>query len=407
MLKYSQNASSLDPEQYVKLTRGDGSIEYVQAKNLPQGVSVTPLGAKASPAATASPVKYVFKPNPQKPEGPKTLKDTLADSTGDDWLRWALAGGGGLLGYSLASNLMDNGKRNKSIWDKVLDLIVPLGVGGLGAYGAYRLGDYLGMKKAAADAPAAAQAPAQPDMTITSAHAQPNTIITRDNRPLRASDDYDKRVQKLQQQLLREFEKNHEQGETFGDWLKSGRNAKNIEAAAWSCGIPVGLFIGGKGVNLVRKGWEGIQADRDELGGRSRKSVRESARKASKARAATDDDILYAPRGTSKKTLDNKKQIANHYRAETEKYRRAGRYPIGSWANFAGGIGTSLFGLGTAGLSLANAASDFWGDEKQRYIDALNGLADEARDYEVRPQSVVGPRVDHEPKGTWQAVPQN
>jgi hypothetical protein len=71
-----------------------------------------------------------------------------------DWLRLALAAGGGLISHSLASSLFDGKteeeKRRQSIWTKLLSAIVPIGAAGLGAWGGYVLGDK--MKKVGADA---------------------------------------------------------------------------------------------------------------------------------------------------------------------------------------------------------------------------------------------------------------
>ena len=50
--------------------------------------------------------------------------------------------GGGALGYALASSLMGEtgeGKRKRSLWEKVLAQIIPISVGGLGAYAGYKL----------------------------------------------------------------------------------------------------------------------------------------------------------------------------------------------------------------------------------------------------------------------------
>lgn len=69
-----------------------------------------------------------------------------------DWLRLALAAGGGLIGHSLVSSLFDGKtdeeKRRESIWKKLLSAIMPIGAAGLGAWGGYALG---GQLKNAAD----------------------------------------------------------------------------------------------------------------------------------------------------------------------------------------------------------------------------------------------------------------
>ena len=69
-----------------------------------------------------------------------------------DWLRLALATGGGLIGHSLASSLFDGKteeeKRRESLWTKLLSAMLPIGAAGLGAWGGYALG---GQLKNAAD----------------------------------------------------------------------------------------------------------------------------------------------------------------------------------------------------------------------------------------------------------------
>lgn len=68
-----------------------------------------------------------------------------------DWMQLALAGGGALLGHSIGSSLFDDSeeeKKKRSIWSRLLATLIPLGVGGLGAYGGYVLGN--SMKKSAA-----------------------------------------------------------------------------------------------------------------------------------------------------------------------------------------------------------------------------------------------------------------
>lgn len=65
-------------------------------------------------------------------------------NTDFDWKPWATAFGGGLLMHTLASSLMNNKtdeeKRRESIWERLLSAVIPLGIGGLGMYGGYRLG---------------------------------------------------------------------------------------------------------------------------------------------------------------------------------------------------------------------------------------------------------------------------
>lgn len=69
-----------------------------------------------------------------------------------DWLRLALATGGGLIGHSLAASLFDGKteeeKRRESLWTKLLSAMLPIGAAGLGAWGGYALGGQL--KNAAA-----------------------------------------------------------------------------------------------------------------------------------------------------------------------------------------------------------------------------------------------------------------
>lgn len=65
-----------------------------------------------------------------------------------NWTKWLLAGGAGLLGHQLASEIMDDTideeKRKKSVWLRLLAKLAPLGVGGLGAVGAYHLAKQMG-----------------------------------------------------------------------------------------------------------------------------------------------------------------------------------------------------------------------------------------------------------------------
>lgn len=71
-------------------------------------------------------------------------KDTKSNF---DWKPWATAFGGGFLLHTLASSLMNNKtdeeKRRESIWERLLSAVIPLGIGGLGMYGGYRLGKSL------------------------------------------------------------------------------------------------------------------------------------------------------------------------------------------------------------------------------------------------------------------------
>ena len=61
-----------------------------------------------------------------------------------DWSDIALMAGGGLLGHTIASSLLDKTeeqKRREGIWSKLLRTLIPLGVGGLGVYAGKKLGD--------------------------------------------------------------------------------------------------------------------------------------------------------------------------------------------------------------------------------------------------------------------------
>lgn len=69
-----------------------------------------------------------------------------ANEGGMDWLPWVMGGGGALLAHSLASSLFggsDEDRRKQSVWSRLLSALVPLGVGALGAYGGYALGNSL------------------------------------------------------------------------------------------------------------------------------------------------------------------------------------------------------------------------------------------------------------------------
>jgi len=61
-----------------------------------------------------------------------------------DWLKLALASGGGLIAHSLVSSMLDGKtdeeKRKESIWMRLLSAILPIGAAGLGAWGGYELG---------------------------------------------------------------------------------------------------------------------------------------------------------------------------------------------------------------------------------------------------------------------------
>jgi len=88
----------------------------------------------------------------EKAEMEAKKNESRKNSFNPDWLRLALATGGGLIGHSLASSLFDGKteeeKRRESIWTKLLSAMLPIGAAGLGAWGGYALG---GQLKNAAD----------------------------------------------------------------------------------------------------------------------------------------------------------------------------------------------------------------------------------------------------------------
>ena len=75
---------------------------------------------------------------------PKANPALFGGNFNPDWLRLALAAGGGLIAHSLASSIFDNKtdeeKRRESIWQKLVSAMIPLGAAGLGAWGGYALG---------------------------------------------------------------------------------------------------------------------------------------------------------------------------------------------------------------------------------------------------------------------------
>ena len=107
--------------------KGQFGTEFVDASSGASYGSVKPTGSKVVPLANRK--------NP---------------GTGADWMQWALAGGGGVLAYNLAKSLIGDlpEKKNKSVWEKVLAHLIPLGAGAVGALGGYALGEP-GQKKAA------------------------------------------------------------------------------------------------------------------------------------------------------------------------------------------------------------------------------------------------------------------
>lgn len=88
----------------------------------------------------------------EKAEMEAKKNESREKSFNPDWLRLALATGGGLIGHSLTSSLFDGKteeeKRKESLWTKLLSAMLPIGAAGLGAWGGYALGGQL--KNAAA-----------------------------------------------------------------------------------------------------------------------------------------------------------------------------------------------------------------------------------------------------------------
>ena len=79
---------------------------------------------------------------------PVKAKGKARPSPDTDWTKWLLAGGAGVLGHQLTSAILDDTvdeeKRKKSVWMRLLATLAPLGVGGLGAVGAYQLAKQMG-----------------------------------------------------------------------------------------------------------------------------------------------------------------------------------------------------------------------------------------------------------------------
>ena len=108
-----------------------------------------------------------------------TAKKSLPPSQGGnfnpDWLRLALATGGGLIAHSLASSMLDRKtdeeKRRESIWTKLLSAMIPLGAAGLGAWGGYALG---GKMKTAQAGSSGLVGPRVENSNQTASVAQPN-----------------------------------------------------------------------------------------------------------------------------------------------------------------------------------------------------------------------------------------
>lgn len=104
-----------------------------------------------TPVMMVEPEKQVATPSKIMPK-PIVAPEKGKGTEGIDWLRLALATGGGLIAHSVASSIFDNKtdeeKRRESIWSKLLSSIIPIGAGALGAYGGYRIGQ--SMKTASA-----------------------------------------------------------------------------------------------------------------------------------------------------------------------------------------------------------------------------------------------------------------
>lgn len=80
----------------------------------------------------------------------RKAEEANAAKTINEIMPWLMAGGAGLIGHTVASSLMDGErKRKKTAWEKLVDVLVPMGVAGVGGYGGYLLGKSLGSEKAA------------------------------------------------------------------------------------------------------------------------------------------------------------------------------------------------------------------------------------------------------------------
>lgn len=86
-----------------------------------------------------------------QPGEPRPKNGGEGDFSYENILPWLMAGGLGLIGHSVAAPFFDDDENKKqSVWRKLLGTLIPLGVGGLGAYGGYALGKAL-LEKNGAD----------------------------------------------------------------------------------------------------------------------------------------------------------------------------------------------------------------------------------------------------------------
>lgn len=90
-------------------------------------------------------ISMIGDPKPETPQIKVPITSNTSNEEGSDvdWMSLLMGGGGALLGHSIASSMMDDpnedrGKR--SMWSKVLEKLIPIGVGAAGAYGGYELG---------------------------------------------------------------------------------------------------------------------------------------------------------------------------------------------------------------------------------------------------------------------------
>lgn len=89
---------------------------------------------------------------PVQPGEPGPKNGGEGDVSYENILPWLMAGGLGLIGHSVAAPFFDDDEDKKqSVWRKLLGTLIPLGVGGLGAYGGYALGKSLMNKSGAAE----------------------------------------------------------------------------------------------------------------------------------------------------------------------------------------------------------------------------------------------------------------
>lgn len=221
MQKVSYDSTNIDPSRWVTVTKPDGTIMRMRAGDIDFPYTTGQAKQQTKPQAPdAAPKKYVATPK----AAPAASQPASKAPTSNDWMRWALTGGGGLLAYSLASNMMDNGKKNKSLWEKVLDLIVPLGVGGLGAYGAYRLGSHLGLKDGSE------VKTAQAAVGVASV-APDGVVVTDGNGPheITSPDKWSKDLQTRFEKYLEEYKRDHKDGESFQAWI----DRQHSDIASW------------------------------------------------------------------------------------------------------------------------------------------------------------------------------